>query len=879
MEILAHRALRGPNFYARFPVTYMLLDIGELEESPSDEIPGLPDRIKAALPSLIEHRCSPGVRGGFFQRLERGTWAGHIVEHIALELQGLAGMDVGFGKTRETTTRGVYSVVYRHVDEECGLVAGERAVQLLQDLIDGQSVDVAAIVQELKEIRERNLFGPSTASIVEEAKRRGIPVQRINSQSHVMLGQGHKQRFIQASMTSETTALGVAVAADKSWTKRLLDEAGISVPRGEAVHDLEDAARVAKRIGYPVVVKPLDANHGRGITTDIQDEEELAAAFESAKAHHDTVVVERFLVGRDHRILLIDGKLVAAARRDPAHVVGDGKHTVDQLIEAVNKDPRRGFGHEKVLTRITVDANTKRMLKIQDLGLDSVPELGQEVVLKSTANLSTGGTATDVTDEMHPSIRFMSERVARIVGLDIMGIDVVAPHLREPLDETGGGIVEVNAGPGLRMHLEPTNGTPRNVAEPIVDMMFPDDDGRIPTVAITGTNGKTTTARLIAHVLKYAGGRVGLACTGTVEVENQVILRGDYSGPMGAQTVLREPTVTHAVMEVARGGILRRGMGVDRVDVGILLNVARDHIGEGDIHDLEDLLRLKGTVPDAASTAVLNADDDLVLSLHTDGRMKGKVILFSLDPEHPALARHLDADPENVVVTYADGAIELRRGRARFQVAEAVDVPITMAGHARFNVQNAMAAVAACYALGVTEEDTRAGLTTFNSTVGQNPGRMNTFDVGDYRVLLDFGHNVPAIQALDEVIPFLKPTQEGRVLRVAYLAGNRLDEDLKQVGAALTKHCDRLWISDPDPRGRGEGETSALLVQGAIEAGLPASHASSAILEWDNFEACFEEARPGDLLIFQCEDHKGLVARIRELQAAAQHAGPMEVDA
>lgn len=869
MEILTHRALRGPNFYARFPVTFMTLDIGELEDKPSDLIPGLSERIKTAMPSLVEHRCSPGIVGGFFQRLDRGTWAGHIVEHIALELQCLAGMHVGFGKTRETTKRGIYSVVYRHLDEECGLLAGRLAVEVLSRLIRGEQVDLAPKIQELRETREKNLLGPSTRSIVDAASERGIPIMRLNKASHVMLGYGVKQQHIQASMTGRTTALSVAIAADKEWTKKLLHEAGISVPRGASASSLDEALAVAADVGYPVVVKPLDGNHGRGITTNVQDADELVRAYPLARKHHERVVVERFLVGSDHRLLVVGGKLQAAALRDPAAVTGDGSRSVQQLIDAVNSDPRRGFGHEKSLTRIEIDADSERMLAIAGLTLDSVPEAGRVVPLKSTANLSTGGTATDVTDEMHPHVRLMAERVAAIVGLDVMGIDIVAPHLRAPLAETGGGIVEVNAGPGLRMHLDPTNGAGRDVANPIIDTLF-DDGGRVPIVAVTGTNGKTTTVRLIAHILKLHGAHVGIASTSSVEVDNQIILKGDYSGPDGAKAVLREPTVTHAVIEVARGGILRRGLGFHRADVGVLLNVGRDHIGEGDIHDLDDLLRLKAVVPDAADTAVLNADDERVLSLYE--KMEGKVILFSLDPQHPALAAHLRADPANVVVTCSKDAIVLRRDRAEFRIAAFRDIPLTLDGKAKFNVQNAMAAVASGYALGLTEETVRAALMTFHPNVGQNRGRLNVFDVGDYRVVIDFGHNVPALAAFDELIPHLRPRPTGRVLRVAYLAGNRLDDDLRQVGAAMGKCVDRLWLSDPDPRWRKPGETSRLLAEGALATGRDPASVTTALHEWDNLNEAFEEARAGDLLIILCEDLAGVVAHVRRLQSGVADA-------
>lgn len=877
MQILTQRALRGPNFFARFPVIYMIVDLGKLEASPSDEIPGLPARIKSAVPSLEEHRCSPGVRGGFFHRLERGTWAGHIVEHIALELQCLAGMEVGYGKTRELAAPGVYSVVYRYRDEASGLLAGRRAVELLVDLIEDRSVDVNAIVHELKKTREDHQLGPSTASIVQEAKRRGIPHRRLNVHSHVMFGHGHRQKHIQASMTGETTVFGVEVAGDKAWTKTRLAEAGIAVPQGERAMTLDEARKTAKEIGYPVAVKPLDGNHGRGITTGVSDADELETAYEAARVHHDIVVVERHLVGDDHRLLVIDGQLVAAARRACAHVVGDGKRTVNELIKVENSDPRRGVGHENSLTRIEVDRNTRRMLKLQGLELEAIAPAGMQVVLKSTANLSTGGTATDVTDEVHPGIRFMAERVARIVGLDIIGIDIVAPHLHAPLEATGGGIVEVNASPGLRMHLAPTHGTPRDVAGPIMDLLFPEGDGRIPVVAVAGTNGKTTTARLISHVLKYAGGRVGLATTDGVEMENQTILKGDYSGPQGAQSVLREPTTTQAVIEVSRASILRRGLGVDEVDVGILLNAKSDHMAVDDIFDMEDLQRLASTVPEVAKTVILNADDPVALAIHEAGRLKGRTVLFTRNTRHPALGKHLDAHPDHLAIVATEEAIEVWRASARFHIANLLEVPLTLSGNARFNIENTLAAVAACTALEIAEDDIRTGILTFNPTLGQNPGRMNVFDIGEIRILVDYGHNVPALQALDEVIAHLKPRPDSRVLRVAHHGGPRLARELREIGAALATHCDHLWLSEPVSKRRKAGETAALLREGAIAAGLSQEKITVAKEEWDNIESCLDKAQDGDLLIFQCQDHIALVERIRELQARSHPGAPQEV--
>ena len=523
MKIEEIRALWGPNYYSRYQAIYMLLNIGKLEEKPSNMVPNMKDQLLKLIPTIMEHRCSPGHVGGFLERIEKGTWAGHIVEHVALELQCLANMEVGFGKTIGTDTKGVYKVVFRYRDAEVGVEAGKAAVKIVDALFKNKPIKIDPIIARLKEIREENIFGPSTHSIIKEAESRGIPYIRLNKHSYVQLGYGINQRRIQATMVDNTSAIGVEIADDKEQTKEILDEAGIPVPKGESVDDQENALLVAKEIGYPVTLKPLVGHHGKGITSNVKNHGELKTAYNSAKKFHDQVIVEKHLEGFDHRLLVIDGELVAAARRETASVKGNGRSTIRELIDMVNKDPRRGIGHEKVLTEIKIDYMTKRLLKHQNLKLTDVLPEGRILHLKSTANLSTGGCSIDVTDELHPQIKRMAERVSKIININVMGIDVVAPHLRRPLRETGGGIIEVNAAPGFRMHLEPYSGTKRNVAKPLVDMLFPPEvESTIPLIAVTGTNGKTTTVRLISHILKYAGKSVGMCCTDGIEIGNQV---------------------------------------------------------------------------------------------------------------------------------------------------------------------------------------------------------------------------------------------------------------------------------------------------------------------------------------------------------------------
>ncbi|GHA18886.1 cyanophycin synthetase [Devosia pacifica] len=867
MNILEHRALRGPNFYSRYQAIYMRLDIEELEERPSDKVPEIAEQLETLIPSIYDHRCSVGEPGGFLQRVRNGTYAGHMVEHLAIELQNLVGFSVGYGKTVDSYDRGIYNVVYRYRDEATGIAAGEAAVEIVKKLYHGQSIDLQPIITHLKQVRDAHALGPSTGSIVNAAKARRIPYSNLTEgTSYTQLGHGVKQRRFQATVTDASGIIGHSIADDKEWTKQVLADAGIPVPRGQVCYSYEEAEAAAEWIGWPVVTKPLSGNHGRGVTTDIGSVEDLRSGYDAALARvrddSQAVIVESYIKGEDHRILVIGGKLVAAARRRPAHVEGDGTSTIQQLIDQENADPRRGVGHENLLTQIDVDVQTERMLEQAGYSLETVLPKGEVALLKSTANISTGGTATDLTDEVHPEVRFAMERIGRLVGLDIIGIDLLAETLSVPLEQQSAGVVEVNAGPGFRMHMSPTHGTPRPVGEYVVDMLFPDqaDNGRIPITAITGTNGKTTTTRLTTHILRQAGRSVGMGCTGTVEIDNHVILRGDYSGPAAAQAVLREPTVEHAVLEVARGGIMRRGLGFDECDVGVLLNIASDHLGERDVHTLEDLARCKTVVVDAVKKeggfCVLNADDPLVME-HGTYWSRGEIIYFTMDPENPALSEHLGN--LGMVVTVKNGRIVLLRGKVTVEIVEVNDVPIAFEGHAPFNVQNAMAAAAVAIAHGLEIDDIRAGLLTFHPTPAQMPGRTNYFEADGVRCLIDYGHNVPALEALE---PLVRGLAMKRKIGVATAPGNRRDEDLQALGAQLASMCDILFVYETDARGRPPGDTSRLIHTGAESAGHDCQ-VETIISEQQAVARSIDEAETGDFLLLLVDDIEGTTERLK----------------
>lgn len=820
MEILEIRALRGANYWSNSwrKLIAMRLDIGEYEKKPSDQIPGFLEKLRELIPSLNKHTCSLGHVGGFLKRVETGTYAGHIIEHIALEIQTLAGMNTGFGRTRGTETTGIYNVVFSYLEEKAGIYSAHASIEIFCALADGKPLEelrelLANHIQRLREIREDVRFGPSTASIVEEAEDRGIPHIRLNDESLVQLGYGIHQRIIQATVTCKTNFIATDIAGDKNISKKILESMGIPVPRGYKIFSEDEIEDSINSVGFPVAIKPLDSNHGKGITANVNYMEEAIEAFHSAKKYSDAVIIEKFLSGKDFRALVINNKLVAVAERTPASIIGDGKSTIKDLIEQINSDPRRGYGHERILTQITIDNMAMRLIELKGYTLDTVLREGEICLLKSTANISTGGTAIDRTDEVHPDNIFLFERIARIIGLDIAGIDVVAPDVSTSLLKNGGGVVEVNAAPGFRMHLAPSEGIARNVAEPVVSMLFPPGEQfRIPIIAITGTNGKTTTTRLIAHILKNMGRNVGFTTTDGVYIGNRMIQSGDNTGPVSAQMVLRDPTVEIAVLETARGGLLRAGLGFDGCDIGVVMNVTADHLGLKDINSLEDMARVKSIVPESVfqkGFAVLNADDRLVLKMREN--LRCKVALFSMDGNNPFIKDHIEKGGIACVVD--DNYIALLKGQWKLRVEKVINIPLTYSGRATFMIQNVLAATLASYILqGVSIEDIRFGLTSFVPSVTQTPGRLNMIDVGNFTVLIDYAHNPAGIEALSKFVEKMPNKIKTGVIGGT---GDRRDDDIKSLGSLAAKMLTNIIIrEDENLRGREEGAIPKLVLEG-----------------------------------------------------------------
>ncbi|MGG6462146.1 cyanophycin synthetase [Solilutibacter silvestris] len=863
MRILNRNVYVGPSQYARFPVIRLELDLGALEQWPTAKLgDAFIDGLLQALPGLAEHGCSYREPGGFVRRMREGdgTWLGHVLEHVAIELQNVAGEDVTFGKTRSISDDrpGVYSVVYEYAQREEGIAAGELALKLLDSLLPAElrtATDRAWNWEEERDgfIRyaQRRALGPSTASLVRAAEERGIPWLRLNEQSLVQLGHGKYQQRIQATVTGRTPHISVELASDKEETNKILASLGLPVPRQELVQNADGAWRAARRLGGTVVLKPYNGNHGRGITINISEEDDVRAAFDAAREHSRSVIVETYLAGDDHRLLVVNGELVAATKRTPGHVVGDGQRTVAELVEIVNGDPRRGIGHEKVLTKLQLDREAELMLERAGHTTGSVPKDGEVVPLRSTANLSTGGTATDVTDIIHPDNRAMAERAVRAIGLDVGGVDFLTTNIAESYKTIGGGICEVNAAPGFRMHIAPSEGTSRDAAGPVIDMLFPHGTpSRVPIAAVTGTNGKTTTARMLAHIVKMAGYTPGLTTTDGVYIDGQRTVEGDMTGPVSARMVLADPQIDIAVLETARGGLLRAGMGVPEVDVGAVINIASDHLGLKGIDTLEQLAEIKRIVVEVArECAVLNADDPNVLKM--SGYTDAKVICYvTMNPSHPLVREHIRAGGRACALEAGVNGhmITLYDKSSHIPLLWTHLIPATLEGRALHNVQNAMVASAMAFSLGIKLDDIRHGLRTFDTTFFQAPGRMNVYGEHPFKVLMDYGHNAHAVGVMADLAQRLDVG--GRRIVVVAGPGDRRDEDLREIAAAVAGRFDHyVCRRDDGLRGRDGDEVPRIIAKALQAAGVDGDAISIIPDEQQAVDAALRMALPGDLVL------------------------------
>jgi cyanophycin synthetase len=867
VKILKSNLYIGPNQYAKFRVIRHILDIGVLEDWPSAKLgSGFIDALIAALPGLDEHGCSYREPGGFVRRLREddGTWMAHITEHVALELQCVAGNEVSFGRTRSTGEVGQYNMVYAYIHRDVGLAAGELAIKLLMHLLPAevQAQTGYALDEDWDwddELRsfikhaQRHAFGPSTASLVAAAEQRGVPWLRLNKYSLVQFGHGKHQQRIQATITSETKHIAVEISCDKEDTHNLLNDLGLPVPHQFMIYSPREAVRAAHRIGYPVVLKPLNANHGRGVSINLTTDDEVRTAFDFARDQGTSkaVLVESYITGFDHRMLVVGNELVAVAKRVPGHVTGDGKKSISDLIDQVNEDPRRGVGHEKVLTKLELDNQARRLMDNAGYDEQTVLNEGEIFYLRDTANLSTGGTAIDLTDVVHPDNREMAVRAIMAVGLDVGGVDFLTDDISQSYKDIGGAIVEVNAAPGFRMHVAPSEGLPRDVAGKVLDMLFPAGTAsRIPIAAITGTNGKTTTSRMLAHILKTCGNTVGLTTTDGIYVDGKQTVKGDTTGPKSAQMVLRDPAVDFAVLETARGGLVRSGLGYDSTNVSACLNVSSDHLGLGGVDTIEDLAKIKRIVVEAATdTVVLNADDKNCL-LMADYCDADHIFYVTMHHDHALVKQHIDAGGKAAVLERAMNGdmITIYDNCTHISLIWTHLIPATIEGKAMHNVQNAMFAAAMAYSFGQDIDQIRLGLKTFNTTFSQAPGRMNVFDELPFRVILDYAHNPAAFETLTNLVD--KLDNHNRKIIAVSSPGDRRDEDIMESTRILAGHYDHYVLkADDNRRGRGDDEIPQLMKQGLIDNGVAEDAITIIPDEQEAIEQALKMGGEKDLLI------------------------------
>ncbi len=850
MQILEQRFLRGPNVHADSPCLLSVVDLQELYGLSSKDIPGFNEALLAALPSLHGQLLPSGQRGGFAQRLREGTYLGRVVEQVTLDLQTQAGAPASYGRTRPVLGHpGQFRIVVAYQSEKLVQPAFELAIDLVTALANEEAFDLAPRLEELRAIAARYAIGTSTASVLAAAHERGIPTQRITEDANLfLLGWGAKQKRLQATTTGDTSFIAVKIASDKQLTKALLKEAGVPVPEGSVVTKLEDAQRAAARLKAPCTLKPLDGNQGKGVTVDCRTPDDVARAFAFAREYGRKIIVERFVEGRDYRVLVANGDVAAASCRRPAHVVGDGVATVRELVERENQNPARGSGHTNILTRIALDEHASDILKKQGFDFDSVIPSGVAAELRGNANLSTGGTAEDVTELLPESTRLLCVRAAAKIGLDVAGIDIVCRDIALPLDAQRGAVIEVNAAPGIRMHQYPSAGEPRDAGEAIVQGLMGDSDGRIPTIAVTGTNGKTTTTLLIAHTVRMAGKVTGVTTTEGVFIDGKQIARGDCTGYWSARTVLGSPDVEFAVLETARGGILKRGLAFDRCDVGVVLNIAADHLGLDGVDTVEDLAQVKAVIAQSASKAVvLNAEDPLCVAMSRRIKPEAEVVYFSMDPENPVFLQHLEDGGRGVYLQ--DNAVVVADENLHQELLRVESMPVAFGGRARFNIANSLAAAAALMASGFSNLQIATGLSTFVSNGRTNPLRTNMFDIRGVTVIVDYAHNPAAYRAMADMARALLP---GQLVGIVTAPGDRRDEDLLEVGRVCGERFDELVVYESQSRGREIGEAVDLILEGAEEAAGISDTLHRVIEVGDAIRHGLSLCRPGDVLVFAC---------------------------
>lgn len=851
MRILSLRYFAGPNIYSYSPVVKVTVDIGRYEYLPTQKIAGFTDHLLEILPTLSEHHCSKGYPGGFVERLREGTYLAHVFEHVALELQNLVGYSICFGKTRGTDRPGVYDAVYGCSVPEVGRAVARHAAVLINLLVGGNPVNIGQIIDDIKSVSRRYRLGPSTQALVNAAKERGIPVTSLDDDSLFMFGYGQKQQRIWATLTGRTGNIATDVACRKQLTNRLLADNSIPVPDGIVVSSAEEAQAGFRSFHCPVVVKPIDGNQGRGVTLNITSGAEAARAYNSAAHFNNEVLMEEFISGRQYRLCVVNGKLIAAAERLPAQVTGDGQHTVQELVERENANSQRGEDHEKPLTKIRIDAIALVTLARQNLVDTSIPEAGQVVVIRENANLSTGGTAIDVTDQVHPDTVAIVERTARVIGLDVAGIDLVTDDITKPLASGQGAVIEVNAAPGIRMHHYPSAGKPRDVAGAILDYLFPDHaKGRIPIVSITGTNGKTTVTRMISHILEQVGFRVGMTTTDGIFIDGRCIVEGDTTGPASAKIILSDTTVEAAVLETARGGILRAGLAFDYCDVGIVTNITEDHLGQYGIDSLEDMANIKSLILERTKRsgyALINADDPNVVSIAA--RVKAHIVYFSLEADNIIIRRHLGVGGNAFFVR--DGMIYAAVGNQSRPVVRIVDIPVTFGGVALHNVQNALITVAAAASLKIPQRYIREGLCSFE----KNPGRLTMRNIAGIQVCVDYGHNPAGYEALIQTV---KKLGAKRLIGVIAAPGDRPDSCIISMGKSAGYGFDYIIIKeDGDLRGRKSGQVSLLLKRGVLDSGNTAIPSIEIIYsEAEAVRRALKLAEKGDLIVIFYENYR-----------------------